>query len=250
MKIRLAKFIADSSIASRRVAEKLITDGKVFVNGARIDSPVFFVDGTEKIIVDGRAITGQKKPLVKEQKVFIFHKPINTITSSSDPAGRKTIYDVLPKKYKNLKYIGRLDYKTTGLLLMTDDGELARQMTLPSSGLKRVYIANLHPKNFAEIKSPARAKALRGFLSPLNSGDEVFDVLRHGATIDGIKYQPMEIQVLSRYPLSVQITLTEGKKNEIRIAMDWLGFMVKKLHRISYGEYELSDLPVGHIRAA
>lgn len=250
MKTRLAKFIADSGLASRRVAEKLITDGKVFVDGARIDSPVFFVDGGEKIIVDGRVITGQQKLSVNEQKLFIFHKPINTITSRSDTNGRKTIYDVLPQKYENLKYIGRLDYKTTGLLLMTNDGELARKMTLPSSELKRVYIAHLHPKNFAEIKSPGRAKALRGFLSPLNSGDEIFDALRRGAKIDGVKYQPMEIQVLSRYPLSIQITLTEGKKNEIRIAMDWLGFMVKKLHRISYGKYELGDLPVGHIRAA
>lgn len=250
MKTRLAKFIADSSIASRRVAEKLITDGKVFVDGARIDSPVFFLDGSEKIIVDGQTITGQQKLSANEQKLFIFHKPINTITSCSDPNGRKTIYDVLPKKYENLKYIGRLDYKTTGLLLLTNDGELARKMTLPSSELKRVYIANLYPKNFAEIKSPAQAKALRGFLSPLNSGDEIFDTLRRGRAIDGIKYQPMEIQVLSRYPLSIRITLTEGKKNEIRIAMDWLGFMVKKLHRISYGEYELADLPVGHIRTA
>lgn len=242
MKTRLAKFIADSGVASRREAEKLITDCSVFVNGEKIITPVFFVNGDEKIIINGKPITKNKDEL------YIFHKPINTITSRSDPAGRKTIYDVLPKKYENLKYIGRLDYKTTGLLLMTTDGELARKMTLPSSGLKRVYIATLHPKNFAEIKSPARAKALRGFLSPLNSDDTIFDILRHGATIDKIKYEPMDIQVLTRYPLSIQITLTEGKKNEIRIAMDWLGFMVKKLHRISYGEYQLGDLPVGEIK--
>ncbi|MFA7188439.1 MAG: pseudouridine synthase, partial [Alphaproteobacteria bacterium] len=233
MKTRLAKFIADSGVASRREAEKLITDGNVFVNGEKITTPVFFVDGNEKIIING-------KPIAKvRDELYIFHKPINTITSRSDPQGRKTIYDILPKKYENLKYIGRLDYKTTGLLLMTTDGALAQKMTLPSSGLKRVYIATLHPKNFAEIKSPARAKALRGFLSPLNSGDEIFDTLRRGATIGKIKYEPMEIQVLTRYPLSIQITLIEGKKNEIRLAMDWLGFMVKKLHRISYGKYQL-----------
>jgi 23S rRNA pseudouridine2605 synthase len=242
VKTRLAKFIADSGIASRREAEKLIADGKVFVNDEKILTPVFFVDGSERIIVNGKAVTKNKDEL------YIFHKPINTITSRSDPQGRETIYDILPKKYENLKYIGRLDYKTTGLLLMTTDGELARKMTLPSSGLKRVYIANLHPKNFAEIKSPSRAKALREFLSPLNSDDTIFDALRHGATIDGIRYEPMDIQVLSRYPLSIQITLTEGKKNEIRVAMDWLGFMVKKLHRISYGEYKLGDLPVGEIK--
>lgn len=241
MKTRLAKFIADTGIASRREAEKLIVGGNVFVNNEKIITPVFFVDGAEKIIVNGKEITKNKDEL------YIFHKPINTITSRSDPQGRKTIYDVLPKKYEHLKYIGRLDYKTTGLLLMTTDGDLAREMTLPSSGLKRVYIAHLHPKNFAEIKSPARAKALRGFLSPLNSDDIIFDTLRRGVTIDGIKYESMDIKVLTRYPLSIQITLTEGKKNEIRIAMDWLGFMVKKLHRISYGEYELGDLQVGEI---
>jgi len=241
VKTRLAKFIADTGIASRREAEKLIVGGNVFVNNEKIITPVFFVDGAEKIIVNGKEITKNKDEL------YIFHKPINTITSRSDPQGRKTIYDVLPKKYEHLKYIGRLDYKTTGLLLMTTDGDLAREMTLPSSGLKRVYIAHLHPKNFAEIKSPARAKALRGFLSPLNSDDIIFDTLRRGVTIDGIKYESMDIKVLTRYPLSIQITLTEGKKNEIRIAMDWLGFMVKKLHRISYGEYELGDLQVGEI---
>ena len=243
MKTRLAKFIADSGFASRREAEKLITDGVVFVNDKKIITPVFFVDGDEKIIVNGKTISQNRD----EVQIYLFHKPINTITSRSDPNGRKTIYDVLPKKYENLKYIGRLDYKTTGLLLLTNDGELARKMTLPSSGLKRVYIATLHPKNFAEIKSPVRAKALRGFLSPLSSGDEIFDTLRRGATIDGIKYEPMDIQVLTRYPLSIQITLTEGKKNEIRIAMDWLGFMVKKLHRISYGKYHLGDLSAGDI---
>ena len=242
MKTRLAKFIADSGAASRREAEKLIIDGTVFVNGEKITTPVFFVDGNEKIIINGKPIAKAKDEL------YIFHKPINTITSRSDPQGRKTIYDILPKKYENLKYIGRLDYKTTGLLLMTTDGALAQKMTLPSSGLKRVYIATLHPKNFAEIKSPARAKALRGFLSPLNSGDEIFDTLRRGATIGKIKYEPMEIQVLTRYPLSIQITLIEGKKNEIRLAMDWLGFMVKKLHRISYGKYQLNDLSVGEIK--
>lgn len=242
MKTRLAKFIADSGIASRREAEKLIAGGNVFVNDEKILTPVFFVDGDEKIIVNGKSITKNKEEL------YIFHKPINTITSCSDPQGRETIYDVLPKKYKHLKYIGRLDYKTTGLLLMTTDGELARKMTLPSSVFKRVYIVHLHPKKFSEIKSTSRSKALRGFLSPLNSDEAIFDALRRGATIDGIKYEPMDIQVFSRYPLSIQITLTEGKKNEIRIAMDWLGFMVKKLHRISYGEYKLGDLSVGEIK--
>jgi 23S rRNA pseudouridine2605 synthase len=285
MKTRIAKFIADSGIASRREAEKLIADGKVFVNGARIDTPVFFVDGSEKVIVNGRDAlparpeSGRFGETSLPIRLFAFHKPINTITSTSDPQGRKTIYDVLAQTQhstfntQHLKYIGRLDYKTTGLLLLTNDGALAREMTLPSSGLKRVYIAHLHPKKIgvtptkvgvqcaAGINNCCAAvvpglrrydarnqKALRNFLSPLNSDDTIFDAARSGATIDGVKYAPMDIEVLSRYPLSVKLTLTEGKKNEIRIVMAWLGFMVKKLHRISYGNYELGDLKPGEIK--
>jgi len=243
VKTRLAKFIADSGIASRRDAEKLIAEGKVFVNGEKILTPVFFVDGAEKIKVNGNLLSSES-----QTRIFAFNKPINTITSYSDPQGRETIFNYLPAKLHNFKYVGRLDYKTTGLLLLTNDGELARRLTLPSSGIKRVYIAHLHPKNFAEIKSPARAKALRSFLSPLSSDDFIFDGARRGIKIDGVQYAPMEIKVLSRYPLSVQLTLVEGKKNEIRIVMDELGFLVKKLHRVSYGNIQLGDLKSGHVR--
>lgn len=258
MKTRIAKFIADSGVASRREAEKLIADGRVFVNGARIDTPVFFVDGTEKINVGAdiiRPIASKTQP-----RLFAFHKPINTITSASDPQGRRTIYDVLGTggwgltdkspipNPQSLRYVGRLDYKTTGLLLLTNDGELARCLTLPSSSLKRVYIAHLHPKSFTEIKNPKAAKALRNFLSPLNSDDVIFDGARNGIKIGGTQYAPMEIELLSRYPLSVCLTLAEGKKNEIRIVMDYLGFLVKKLHRVSYGPVELGDLKPGELR--
>jgi len=119
---------------------------------------------------------------------------------------------------------------------------------LPSSGIKRVYIAQLHPKNFSEVKNPRSAKALRQFLSPLNSDDFIFDAARNGIKINGVQYAPMKVEVLSRYPLSVQLTLIEGKKNEIRIVMDHLGFLVKKLHRVSYGNIQLEDLKPGQIR--
>ncbi|MCL1891848.1 MAG: rRNA pseudouridine synthase [Alphaproteobacteria bacterium] len=243
MKTRIAKFIADSGIASRREAEKLIVDGKVFVNGEKILTPVFFINGDEKILVDGKSLAGES-----QARIFAFNKPINTMTTRSDPQARATIYDYLPAKLHNFKYVGRLDYKTTGLLLLTNDGELARRLTLPSSGIKRVYVAGLHPKSFAEIKSPARAKALRGFLSPLNSDDFIFDNARNGIKIDGVQYAPMEIELLSRYPLTVRLTLQEGKKNEIRIVMDYLGFLVKKLHRESYGPTRLGDLAPGKVR--
>lgn len=217
MKTRIAKFIADSGIASRRAAEDLIAHGRVTINGTKIDTPVFFVDDGDTVIVDGKKIQKQNKI-----KLYAFHKPINTMTTRSDPAGRKTIYDCLPEKYKNLKYIGRLDYKTTGLLLMTNDGDLARKMTLPSSHIPRTYIATIY-----------------GDLSRL-------DLARHGITAGGIKYAPMKIDVIDEKTLRIEIT--EGKKNEIRIVLATIGAPVKKLHRISFGKIELGNLASRKIR--
>lgn len=217
MKVRIAKFIADSGIASRRTAEDLIARGAVSVNGEKIDTPVFFVDENDVVIVNGKKI-GTKTAT----KLYAFHKPVNTMTTRADPNGRQTIYDVLPNEYKSLKYIGRLDYKTTGLLLMTNDGELARKMTLPSSHIPRTYIATVY-----------------GDLSKL-------DLARHGITVHGIKYAPMKIDVIDDKHLRVEIA--EGKKNEVRIVLSAVGAPVKKLHRISFGKIELGNLPVGKIR--
>lgn len=239
MKTRLAKFIADSGVASRREAERLIESGAVSVNGKRVDTPVFFVEPADRVSVSGKEIKIRTKT-----RVFAFNKPINSVTSMRDPEGRKTIYDFLPAEMRGLKYVGRLDYKTTGLLLLTDDGELARKLTLPESGIVRTYIAKLRPDT-----TSGNAKRLREFLSPLSSDDSIFDVLRRGAAIGGVKYAPMEIELLSRYPLSVKISLREGKKNEIRIAFDYIGLPVSKLHRISYGGVPLGDLPAGKWRS-
>ena len=217
MKTRIAKFIADSGLASRRAAEDLIARGLVSVNGEKIDTPVFFVNDGDTVVVNGKKISDKK-----EIKLYAFHKPINTMTTRADPMGRKTIYDCLSQQYKNLKYIGRLDYKTTGLLLMTNDGELARKMTLPSSHIPRTYIANVY-----------------GDLSKLDSA-------RRGITVKGIKYAPMKIDVIDNKTLRVEIT--EGKKNEVRIVLGAIGAPVKKLHRTSFGKIELENLPVGKIR--
>lgn len=217
MKIRIAKFIADSGIASRRVAEDLIAHGAVSVNGQKINTPIVFVDENDTIVVNGKKVTKKS-----DTKLYAFHKPANTMTTRTDPNGRKTIYDVLPNEYKNLRYIGRLDYKTTGLLLMTNDGELARKMTLPSSHIPRTYIATVY-----------------GDLSKL-------DLARRGITVHGIKYAPMKIDMIDDKHLHVEIV--EGKKNEIRIVLGAIGAPVKKLHRISFGKIELGNLAVGKIR--
>ena len=209
--------MADSGVSSRREAERLIESGLVMVNDEKITSPVFFVDGSEKITVSGKLVKSENKTML-----YAFHKPINTMTTAKDPENRKTIYDVLPKEYKNLKYIGRLDYKTTGLLLMTNDGELARKLTLPSSEIPRVYIADVMGNDFSGL-----------------------DKIIRGITVDGIKYRPMKIDILKNNEL--KITITEGKKNEIRIVLAAVGLPVKKLHRISYGNINLGNLSVGKI---
>ena len=217
MKVRLAKFISDNGIASRRSAEDLIQSGRVSVDGKVVDTPVFFVDGSQKVYDDGKEI--QQK---NEIKLYMFHKPINTMTTTSDPLGRKTIYDVLDKQYRNLKYIGRLDFKTTGLLLLTNDGNLARQMSLPKNKIERTYIATVD--SFSKTG---------------------LDKARNGVVVDGIRYRPMKIEVINEHNLKV--TVKEGKKNEIRIVLKYIGSPVKALHRISYGLIKLGKLPAGKI---
>ncbi|MCL2017982.1 MAG: pseudouridine synthase [Alphaproteobacteria bacterium] len=242
MKTRLAKFIADSGIASRREAERLIESGVVFVNGNRVDTPVFFIGSEDKVRVKDMPVR-----IRTGTRIFAFNKPTNTVTSARDPDGRKTIYDYLPEQLHGFKYVGRLDYKTTGLLLLTDDGDMARKLTLPESKIIRTYMAKLRPDP-ATAKIRGGSGRLREFLSPLSSDDSIFDPLRNGIVIDGIRYAPMEIELLTRYPLSVKISLREGKKNEIRIAFAHIGLSVSKLHRVSYGIVMLGDLPVGKFR--
>lgn len=216
MTTRIAKVIAHSGLASRRDAEKLISSGMVSVNGVVIDSPATLVDDTDVIMVNGKQIQNQS-----ETELYMFNKPLNTMTTVRDPNGRKTIYDVLPDEYKNLRYVGRLDYKTTGLLLMTNDGDLARQLTLPTNKIPRTYLARV------------------------GGTKQNFDSARRGITVDGIKYRPMEIVELGNG--KIRVTVTEGKKNEIRIVLRACGAPVQKLHRESFGNIKLGNLAQGKI---
>lgn len=217
MKTRLAKFIASSGIASRRAAEELIATGAVSVNGVVVNTPVFFVEENDVVSVNGQDIKKQE-----DIKLYMFHKPLNTMTTTHDPEGRKTIYDVLDKKYQNLKYIGRLDFKTTGLLLLTNNGELARKLSLPKNHIPRTYIATV------------------------NSFDEHgLNIARSGVVIDGIKYRPMDIDIIDKKNL--RVTVTEGKKNEIRIVFKHIKSPIVALHRIKYGDVSLGKLGVGKI---
>lgn len=217
MKIRIAKFISDSGITSRRGAEQMIADGRVVVNGETINTPVHFVDDSDEIIIDGKKIEKRR-----DTKLYAFHKPIGTVTTTRDPRGRNTIYDILPTEYRNLRYVGRLDFNTTGLLLMTNDGLLARKLTMPNSNIPRVYLADVAGNNMSKL-----------------------DKARRGCTIDGIKYRPMKIEIMPDGRL--RVTVTEGKKNEIRIVLKHCGLPVRKLHRIMYGPVSIKNIPSGKI---
>ncbi len=215
--IRIAKFIANSGVASRRGAEELIAGGAVAINGVVIDSPVHFVSDSDVVTVNGVRVCPQDDTVV-----YMFHKPLNVMTTARDPNGRKTIYDCMGAEYKNLKYVGRLDYKTTGLLLLTNDGALARKLTLPDSGIARTYIATIN-----------------------RSAKTNLDIARAGVTVDGIRYRPMD--VVEQADGTLRVTVVEGKKNEVRIVLRASGAPVRKLHRISFGNISLGKLPVGKI---
>ncbi|MDR1027431.1 MAG: rRNA pseudouridine synthase [Rickettsiales bacterium] len=227
--IRISKYLSDAGVASRRGAEELIAQGRVAVNGRKIDGPVVFVGDDDKVCVDGKVVRTRIRTRTGTcGGVWLFHKPVGCLCTAKDPEGRRTIYDILPAKYKNLKYIGRLDYNTSGLLLLTDDGALARKMTLPESKIERVYIAKL-----------GRTMTMDDAMV-----DRLLKPVRKGIKIDGVIYRPMKIERLDAQDF--RITLTEGKKNEIRVVFEHIGLPVRALHRVSYGEYELGRLaPAG-----
>ncbi|MBR4507447.1 MAG: rRNA pseudouridine synthase [Alphaproteobacteria bacterium] len=216
MKQRIAKFIAHAGIASRRDAEKLIESGAVSVNDEVIKTPATNIDENDVVKINGKKIEQQKNI-----ELYIFNKPLNVMTTVRDPLSRKTIYDILPPEYKHLRYVGRLDYKTTGLLLMTNDGDVVRRLTLPTNQIPRTYIARVGGKN------------------------PNLDIARRGATVDGIHYRPMVIDEIA--PGKLRITITEGKKNEVRIVLRACGAPVQKLHRESFGNLQLGKLPLGKI---
>jgi 23S rRNA pseudouridine2605 synthase len=217
MKIRIAKFISDSGVTSRRGAEQMIAAGLVKVNGAIAKTPVMFVDENDEIVINGKKIEPRTNT-----EVYAFNKPIGTVTTTRDPRGRNTIYDILPPEYRHLRYVGRLDYKTTGLLLMTNDGLLARKLTQPDSNIPRVYVADVAGNNMSKL-----------------------DRARRGVTIDGIRYRPMQIEIMPDRRL--RITVTEGKKNEIRIVLKHCGLPVRTLHRVMYGPISIKNIPSGKI---
>lgn len=218
---RIAKVMARAGLCSRRDAERWIADGRVSVNGKKLESPAFTVGPNDRIVVDGRPL-----PVSEEPRLFLYHKPLGLVTTARDEKGRATVFDHLPPGLPRVVSIGRLDINSEGLLLLTNDGGLARYLELPSTGLKRCYRVRLHGQVNAELLSK----------------------LSQGVTVDGVRYGPIDARIAGAHSganLWLIVTLTEGKNREIRKVMAHLGLQVNRLIRTSYGPFELGQLLPG-----
>ena len=224
-KERIAKKMAEAGLCSRREAERWITSGRVQVNGQILNTPACVVGTEDIILVDGKPMKTKEKT-----RVWLYHKPVGLVTTARDPQGRPTVFEKLPKSLPRVISVGRLDLNSEGLLLLTNDGEWARKMELPSSHLDRTYRVKVHG----------------------NLTREVLSRLSKGVKIDGMQYAPARIEIEKKQGTNtwVQMTLTEGKNREIRRLMAFFGLEVAKLIRISYGPYELGDLKAGEVKEA
>lgn len=219
---RIAKVMARAGVASRREAEAMIAAGRVSVNGTTIASPALNVTAQDRIAVDGKAL-----PQRERTRLFLFHKPRGLVTTSADTHGRPTIFGALPKGLPRLISVGRLDLNTEGLLLLTNDGGLARALELPATGWLRRY----RVRAFGAV-TQAR-----------------LDGLRNGIEVDGVQYGAIEATLDRVQGSNVWITfaMREGKNREIRNVLRALGLQVNRLIRLSFGPFQLGELPDGAI---
>jgi 23S rRNA pseudouridine2605 synthase len=219
---RIAKAIARAGLASRREAEAWIAAGRVAVNGTVVDSPALNVSARDRITVDGEPLPGRERT-----RLFLYHKPRGLITTHSDPQGRPTIFDQLPKNLPRLISVGRLDLNTEGLLLLTNDGALARVLELPATGWLRRYRVRAH----GSVMQPQ------------------LDELRAGVTVDGISYGAIDAQLdrVQGSNLWLTFAIREGKNREVRNVLGHLGLSVTRLIRVSFGPFQLGELEEGAI---
>ncbi len=219
---RIAKLLARAGVASRREVERMIADGRVAIDGKVLDTPATLIKTLHGVTVDGEPV---KQPI--PAKLYCFHKPSGVLTTERDPKGRPTIYDKLPKGLPRLMPIGRLDMTTEGLLLMTNDGELKRQMELPKNGVERTYRA----RAFGEVSQ------------------EQLEQLIEGVTVDGVRYGPIDANLERRTGRNqwIELKLTEGKNREVRKVLEHLGLTVNRLIRTAYGPFLLGDLGRGEL---
>lgn len=219
---RIAKVLSRAGVASRREAERMIAEGRVSVNGEKIDSPALNVTAADRISVDGKPLPEAEAP-----RMWLYYKPIGLVTSNSDEKGRTTIFDELPEDMPRVMTVGRLDINSEGLLLLTNDGGIKRKLELPSTGWLRRY----------RVRINGRPK------------DEDFAPLRQGLVIEGERFQPMTVALDRQQGANAWLTvgLREGKNREIRRAMEDIGFNVNRLLRISYGPFQLGELKPGAV---
>jgi 23S rRNA pseudouridine2605 synthase len=217
--MRLAKFLAHAGVASRRAAEGLIAEGRVTIAGEFVTDPARDVDGSEPVAVDGRPVT-----ISEERVVYALHKPKGVVSTAKDTHGRPTVVDLVPSD-RRLYPVGRLDAETTGLLLLTDDGELANRLTHPRHGVPKVYRARV-------ADGPVPGRALHR--------------LREGVELDDGKTRPA--QVSQPRPGVLEITLREGRKRQVRRMCEAVGHPVISLERIAFGPLKLTGLKPGEHR--
>ena len=221
---RIAKHIARAGVCSRREAEARIADGRVTVNGEVIVSPALNVTATDSITVDGKPL-----PPREPARLWRYNKPRGLIVSDRDEKGRQTVFDTLPDSLPRVLSVGRLDLDSEGLLLLTNDGGLARHLELPSTGWSRKYRVRVQ----GQVDTAA--------LEPL----------AEGITIDGVRYgrvtARLDRQMASNAWLTVSIR--EGRNREVRRIMEHLGHQVSRLIRVSYGPFQLGELPSGSVEA-
>ncbi len=220
---RIAKVMARAGVASRREAERMILEGRVSVNGQKIDSPALDVTPSDKIRVDGKPLDEPQ-----ETRLWLYYKPLGLVTSSSDEKGRQTVFDALPRDLPRVMTVGRLDLNSEGLLLLTNDGELKRRLELPTTGWLRRYRVRVNGQ----------------------PNDLTFAPLRRGVTIEGEEFQPMEIALDSQQGANAWLTvgIREGKNREIRRAMAHVGLIVNRLIRVGYGPFKLTGMEENEVR--
>jgi len=219
---RIAKVIARAGLTSRREAEAWIAAGRVTVNGEVVRSPALNVAAHDRVSVDGEML-----PERERTRLFLYHKPRGLLTAHSDPRGRPTIFQRLPKHLPRLISVGRLDFNTEGLILLTNDGALARVLELPETGWLRRYRVRAH-----------------GTVTQAQ-----LDALRDGVTIDGMHYGAIEATLdrVQGSNLWLTFAIREGKNREVRNVLGHLGLTVARLIRVSFGPFQLADLPEGAV---
>jgi 23S rRNA pseudouridine2605 synthase len=219
---RIAKLLARAGVASRRDIERMIAEGRIALNGETLTTPATLLTDLAGVTVDGKVV----QPAAAT-RLFRFYKPQATLTAARDPKGRPTIYDRLPQGLPRVMPVGRLDFMTEGLLLLTNDGEFKRKLELPSTAVVRQY----------------RARAF-GHVT-----QEQLERLAEGVTIDGIRYGSINANLERRTGRNcwIEMSLTEGKNREVRNVLAFLGLQVSRLIRTSYGPLDVYGMEPGDV---